>query len=256
MNSSDSNFEFLKSLLTGFDEQLASVCALDDFFTGEAVSHGRDLLKDEWALRRNEIFLAMPASNKTVCNIPRDRENTTSSALELSENQKDGSPANNAESEEDTVVAEDEEAVKIEFDASESTQPVNGDNNSHATEAPDVGTNLNTEAVKKTPNSSKANSSKKDQPSTSNAPLVIDSDSDDTGHDTGYFGTRAIESTTQSAQKNGTAAEIEPDIVPVLDDEDEELRKIIELSKQTAREEERRRSQCLPRKEKQAGVII
>ena len=120
MNSRDSNLEFLKSLLTGFDEQLASVCALDDFFTGEAVSHGRDLLKDEWALRQNEIFLAMSASNKTVCYNPRESENTTSSALELSENHQDGSPVNNAESEEDTIVAEDEEAVKIEFDASES----------------------------------------------------------------------------------------------------------------------------------------
>ncbi|CBY14958.1 unnamed protein product, partial [Oikopleura dioica] len=166
---------------------------------------------------------------------------------------------------------DDEKAVKIEFDASESAQPVNGV--SQPTESSDFFS-----ARKNIPKFSKVTSPKKDQPSTSKETMFVDSDSND-----GYeqpvrkldnndfdlvifdsddeevvkeeakspfkteivagssglavqkndsYSMRTVELLTQTAEKRGKA-EIEAE--PVLDDEDEELRKTIELSKQTAK---------------------
>ncbi len=282
MNSLDPKLEFLKSLLTGFDEKLAKACASDDLFESKDVSHGRALLKDEWALRRNEIFHTM--STGAIMPSPE---------LELSENniQVDIPASNLGAVKEEAIVAEeeavkiehdDEEAVKIELDASESAQPVNGV--SQPTESSDF-----CSAGKNIPKFSKAISPKKDQPSTSKKTMFVDSDSND-GYEqpvrkqdnndfdlvifdsddeeaksplkteivagssglavqkTDSNSMQTVELLTQTVEKRGRA-EIEAE--PVLDDEDEELRKIIELSKQTAKEEEKRRSQCLPVKEKQ-----
>jgi hypothetical protein len=227
MNSGDSNLKFLRCLLTGFDEQLASVAALDDLFTAEAVSHGRELLKDEWALRRNEIFLSMSASNKTACS-NLDSENTSSTfrELELSENHQDERQASNVRSgEEEPIAAFNSKAVKIEFDGS------------------------------------RRSSQEKDQRLTSNAPLIIDSDSNDgyeppvpvREQDKNDFDLFVEDSDVEEAVKKEAKSPLKDE--PVLDDEDEELRKIIELSKQTAREEERRRSQSLPNSQEEQATL-